>query len=163
MLGPIFMREVVTVPRRAGHYAGRTAVVGLLAILGITTWQATVGFSRDATKCNFDRPYRARTFTFTELDTCLADPACRAAFEAIDQRLPAGSMESCKSSDGVYDLNGNANEWVHLPKGKSPHRSGLKGGWWGPIRARCRPTVTFHDEGDFGYEAGFRCCSEAKP
>lgn len=49
MLGPIFMREVVTVPRRAGHYAGRTAVVGLLAILGITTWQATVGFSRDAT------------------------------------------------------------------------------------------------------------------
>jgi sulfatase-modifying factor enzyme 1 len=121
------------------------------------------GFSRDATKCNFDRPYRARTFPFTELDTCMADPACRAAYEAIDQRLPAGSMESCKSSDGVYDLNGNANEWVHLPKGKSPHRSGLKGGWWGPIRARCRPTVTFHDEGDFGYEAGFRCCSDAKP
>jgi len=49
VLGPIFMREVVTVPRRAGHHAGRVAVVGLLAILGITTWQATVGFSRDAT------------------------------------------------------------------------------------------------------------------
>jgi hypothetical protein len=121
------------------------------------------GFSRDATKCNFDKPYRPRTFPFTELDTCMTDPACRAAYEAIDQRLPAGSMETCKSSDGVYDLNGNANEWVHLPQGKSPHRSGLKGGWWGPIRARCRPTVTFHDEGDFGYEAGFRCCSDAKP
>ncbi|WP_439626723.1 ABC transporter permease subunit [Gemmata sp.] len=49
MLGPIFMREVVTVPRRAGHHAGRAAVVGLLAILGVTTWQATVGFARDAT------------------------------------------------------------------------------------------------------------------
>ena len=49
MLGPIFMRELVTVPRRSGHYAGRAAIVGLLAILGITTWQATVGFSRDAT------------------------------------------------------------------------------------------------------------------
>ena len=49
MLGPIFMRELVTVPRRAGHYAGRAALIGLLTILGITTWQATVSFSRDAT------------------------------------------------------------------------------------------------------------------
>jgi ABC-type transport system involved in multi-copper enzyme maturation permease subunit len=49
VLGPIFMREVVTVPRRAGHHAGRAAVVGLLAVLGVTTWQATVGFARDAT------------------------------------------------------------------------------------------------------------------
>jgi ABC-type transport system involved in multi-copper enzyme maturation permease subunit len=49
VLGPIFQRELVTVPRRAGHYGGRAAAVGLLAILGITTWQATVGFARDAT------------------------------------------------------------------------------------------------------------------
>lgn len=49
MLGPIFSREVVTVPRRAGHFPARAALVGLLCILGITTWQATVGFARDAT------------------------------------------------------------------------------------------------------------------
>ena len=49
MLGPIFMRELVTVPRRTGHYASRAALVGLLGILGITTWQATIGFSREAT------------------------------------------------------------------------------------------------------------------
>ncbi len=49
MLGPIFSREVVTVPRRAGHFAGRVALIGLIGILGITTWQATVGFARDAT------------------------------------------------------------------------------------------------------------------
>ena len=49
MLGPIFMRELVTVPRRAGHYSGRAALIGLLTILGITTWQATIGFARDAT------------------------------------------------------------------------------------------------------------------
>ncbi len=49
MLGPIFARELVTVPRRRGHHAARAAVAGLLGILGITTWQATVGFSRDAT------------------------------------------------------------------------------------------------------------------
>ena len=49
MLGPIFMRELVTVPRRRGHYAARAALVGLIGILGITTWQATIGFSHDAT------------------------------------------------------------------------------------------------------------------
>ncbi|MCI0700076.1 MAG: ABC transporter permease subunit [Planctomycetia bacterium] len=49
MLGPIFSRELVTVPRRSGHYPARAALVGLLGILGITTWQATIGFSRDAT------------------------------------------------------------------------------------------------------------------
>ena len=49
MLGPIFARELVTVPRRRGHHAARAADAGLLGILGITTWQATVGFSRDAT------------------------------------------------------------------------------------------------------------------
>ena len=49
MLGPIFSRELVTVPRRSGHYAQRIALVGLLGILGITTWQATIGFARDAT------------------------------------------------------------------------------------------------------------------
>ena len=49
MLGPIFTRELVTVPRRGGHFPARAAFVGLLGILGITTWQATVGFARDAT------------------------------------------------------------------------------------------------------------------
>ena len=49
MLGPIFMRELVTVPRRRGHYAARAALIGLLGILGVTTWQATIGFGRDAT------------------------------------------------------------------------------------------------------------------
>ena len=49
MLGPIFLRELATVPRRASHYPSRLALVGLLTVLGVTAWQATVGFTRDAT------------------------------------------------------------------------------------------------------------------
>ncbi|OWK43351.1 ABC transporter permease subunit [Fimbriiglobus ruber] len=49
MFGPIFMRELVTVPRRTTHYTARAALLGLLGILGATAWQATVGFTRDAT------------------------------------------------------------------------------------------------------------------
>jgi hypothetical protein len=118
------------------------------------------GFARDTSRCNFDKPYRERTFTFLSWGFCLADPDCREAFAAIDQRMPAGSMEGCRSEHGVFDLNGNVNEWVMIPNNRAPHRSGIKGGWWGPVRNRCRPTVTFHDEGDFGYEVGFRCCAD---
>src|SRR5437763_627103 len=49
MLGPIFAREALTLPRRARHYVMRTAYLGLLWILGLTAWQAVVGWDRPAT------------------------------------------------------------------------------------------------------------------
>jgi ABC-type Na+ efflux pump permease subunit len=48
VLGPIFVRELTTVPRKKSHYASRAALVGLLLVLGVTVWQAMVGFDRDA-------------------------------------------------------------------------------------------------------------------
>jgi formylglycine-generating enzyme required for sulfatase activity len=119
------------------------------------------GYERDPSKCNLDRPYRPRTTVLAPWEECQSRPGCRAAFEALDQRVPAGSMEGCQSRQGIFDLNGNVNEWVELPGKGVSHRAGLKGGWWGPVRNRCRPTVTFHGESDFGYEAGFRCCDDA--
>lgn len=49
LLGPIFAREWLTVPRRSRHYALRAAYLGILWILGLTAWQATVGWNRTAT------------------------------------------------------------------------------------------------------------------
>ncbi len=118
------------------------------------------GYERDASACNIDKPYRARTFDFYRWEKCLADEACKAAYEAIDQRVGAGDFERCVNAWGVFDLIGNANEWVLRPDKKTPHRSGIKGGRWGPVRSRCGPTVGFHDEADWGYEVGFRCCSD---
>ena len=48
MLGPIFTREFLTVPRRDRHFTSRVAALGLLWVIGITAWQATVGFTADA-------------------------------------------------------------------------------------------------------------------
>ncbi|MBI1917771.1 MAG: ABC transporter permease subunit [Planctomycetes bacterium] len=45
MLGPIFNREVLTVPRRPQHYLNRAAYLGVLWVLAVTAWQATVGWS----------------------------------------------------------------------------------------------------------------------
>jgi len=123
----------------------------------------TYGYTRDPAKCNIDRPYRKREKKLRKYERCMKDPRCKAELARIDQRAPAGSMPQCVSPFGIYDLNGNINEWVVRPGKKYPDRSGLKGGWWGPVRGRCRPTVGFHKEEDYGYEEGFRCCKDAEP
>lgn len=42
------MREFQTVPRRGAHYLARTASLGLLWVIGLTTWQAAIGWNRTA-------------------------------------------------------------------------------------------------------------------
>jgi ABC-type transport system involved in multi-copper enzyme maturation permease subunit len=49
MLGPIFNRELLTLPRRPRHYVLRVAYLGLLWVLAMTAWQAVVGWERRAT------------------------------------------------------------------------------------------------------------------
>jgi ABC-type transport system involved in multi-copper enzyme maturation permease subunit len=49
LLGPIFVREWRTLPRRPGHYVARTTYLGLLWLLGLTAWQLLVGFDHTAT------------------------------------------------------------------------------------------------------------------
>ncbi len=122
------------------------------------------GYTRDANVCNQDREYRypdhARRLLHYE--SCLKDEWCSGELARLDQRERIGEQASCVSWAGVFDLNGNVNEWVVRSGQKAPERSGLKGGWWGPIRSRCRPTTTFHKEDDYGYEVGFRCCADAQ-
>jgi hypothetical protein len=121
------------------------------------------GYERDPTQCVIDRLHVEHAGVLKHYDACLESPECRQQFAALDQREPSGSFPKCVSPFGVFDLNGNVNEWVNVPGETAPHRSGLKGGWWGPVRNRCRPTVHFHDENDWGYEVGFRCCRDAAP
>jgi formylglycine-generating enzyme len=118
------------------------------------------GYERDPEVCNIDREYRQPDHSKQLLtyERCLENAACREELARLDQRHAIGSRLSCVSWTGAVDLNGNVNEWVSRPGQDPPHRSGLKGGWWGPVRNRCRPTVKFHKEFDYGYEAGFRCC-----
>lgn len=122
------------------------------------------GYVRDASKCNIDQPYRTPDHSRRMLpfDACMKDPKCTDSFARVDQRRRIGDNRACVSWSGVFDLNGNVGEWVRLPGKSPPKRAGIKSGWWGPVRARCRATVTYHDEGYWGYELGFRCCKDAR-
>lgn len=123
----------------------------------------THGFERDPTACVIDRMYVPPEGGYRRWDECNADAKCAEAFQRVDQREPSGHFPRCRSPFGAYDMNGNANEWVQIPGEVYPRRSGIKGGWWGPVRNRCRPTVRFHKEDDWGYEVGFRCCQASEP
>ncbi len=49
MLGPIFDREWLTLPRRSRHFLMRSVYLGALWILVLTFWQTAVGWERPAT------------------------------------------------------------------------------------------------------------------
>lgn len=88
--------------------------------------------------------------------------------DLADHRQPVTSNPECVSPFGVQNMVGNIDEWVVLDKphwstknrGQKMH-SGLKGGWWGPLRNRCRPTTVDHDEVYHALQTGVRCCKDA--
>jgi ABC-type transport system involved in multi-copper enzyme maturation permease subunit len=49
MLGPIFTREWLTLPRQPRHFVQRSLFIGLLWVLVLTLWQTYVGWDRPAT------------------------------------------------------------------------------------------------------------------
>lgn len=116
------------------------------------------GFERDATACNIDRPYR-----LPDLEAFSDDDKISSEVERLDQRVPSGSMDRCVSPFGVHDMTGNVDEWVTNERPdpeKNIDISGLKGGYFGPIRARCRPITNSHNRWFRFYQVGFRCCAD---
>lgn len=112
------------------------------------------GYARNADACNIDKPY------LNPDERAIANPTTRQAELArLDQREGSGSRESCVSPYGVHDMTGNVDEWVVNESGH-PYKSALKGGYWGPVRTRCRPSTTGHDENFQFYQIGFRCCAD---
>jgi formylglycine-generating enzyme required for sulfatase activity len=109
------------------------------------------GYKRDPSACNFDHTDVVEDYKFK------------------DMRQSVDSNPRCVSPTGVHNLVGNIDEWVILDKphyseknGGRKMMSGLKGGWWGPLRNRCRPVTVDHDEYFHELQTGFRCCADPK-
>lgn len=115
------------------------------------------GFTRDAEACVVDRAWRA----FSETALYPRDSAAaRDELDRLWQGEASGSRPACRSPFGVQDLTGNVDEWTQTTR-SSGYASVLKGGYWGPVRARCRPATRAHNEDYVGYQQGFRCCADA--
>jgi formylglycine-generating enzyme len=115
------------------------------------------GYARDDQACNIDKPYILPSAGRMFDPRTSADELAR-----LDQREPSGTRNSCVSPYGVRDMVGNVDEWVvNVSQAGKPYQSGLKGGYWGPVRTRCRPMTTAHNETFRYYQIGFRCCGEA--
>ena len=115
------------------------------------------GYQRSAEACNIDKPHPE----VNEKALGSSDPKVREAEAArLWQGEASGTRDACVSPFGVFDMTGNVDEWVVNESG-TPFKSGLKGGYWGPVRDRCRPMTTVHAEGFQFYQIGFRCCADA--
>lgn len=112
------------------------------------------GYERNSEACNIDKPHPDVN------EAAMANPLTRDAEVArLWQGEVSGSRESCVSPYGAMDMTGNVDEWVINESGM-PYKSGLKGGYWGPVRDRCRPMTTAHYEQFVFYQIGFRCCGD---
>jgi formylglycine-generating enzyme len=100
--------------------------------------------------------------------------AAQAETRRLDQSEPAGQRSTCSSAEGVFDLTGNAGEWVvhtradpeacQTPEQKA-HPYVVKGCFWGkcfraPHEPSCEYVNCAHDQGFRSYEFGARCCQD---
>ncbi len=115
------------------------------------------GYERDETACVMDRVWRP--FSQAAMNPRDGEVA-KLEMDRLWQGEPSGSRAKCRSAFGVYDLTGNVDEWTTSTQ-TSGFSSVLKGGYWGQVRARCRPATRAHDETFVAYQQGFRCCSGA--
>lgn len=112
------------------------------------------GYRRDADACLNDKQWRQ-----FHGEALMPRKAAMKELDHLWQGEPSGTRDKCKSSFGVHDLTGNVDEWTRSSvAGERP--SVLKGGYWGPVRTRCRPATKAHDESHTFYQQGFRCCGD---
>jgi len=78
--------------------------------------------------------------------------------ERLWQGTPSGSVETCRTPAGVYDLIGNVEEWVISEKKKGWSHV-LKGGWWAS-KFTCKRINDEHEPKFQFYQTGFRCCRD---
>src|SRR5258708_2913494 len=121
------------------------------------------GWERDHDKCNVDNFYidpirfgPKGQFFFYARDEAVAHKE----LSRLDQSLPSGDLETCKSGFGVYDMPGNFDEWVisDEPPRERSKWAALKGGAWGHVRSQCRPMTYSHSPECRRYLLGFRSC-----
>jgi len=114
------------------------------------------GYERKSSECNLDNPWRRYS---SKALSARGSQKCSQELERLWQGKRSGSSPQCSSIFGVEDMNGSIDEWTVRTRG-GQYPSILKGGYWGPVRTRCRPSTRNHGPGHTFYQQGFRCCAD---
>jgi len=117
------------------------------------------GYTRDATKCHGDQPYKFPSRT----KVSNRDPA---ELERLWQGRVSGEMTECVSAYGVHDMNGNADELAASETKNASAKANFDNvTTGGPLYFFFNDTATTeiytHDESFAYYYLSWRCCSEA--
>lgn len=115
------------------------------------------GYSRDPSRCVVDqewRPYDGHAMIRRDDEDTMLE------LDRLWQGVASGARAGCRSDFGVYDMTGNVDEWTRSVR-PLERPSILKGGYWGPVRGRCRPSTRSHTPDYVFYQQGFRCCQAA--
>jgi hypothetical protein len=136
------------------------------ACKGPNGWKYPYGQNYEPDRCNDNVQTVYRVPNWTMLGRWpAADAKQHAAW--LDQSAPSGYLwdnktrnyveNTCKTPEGVYDLTGNAAEWVrrgaaHVVKGCFWY------GCFGGSKPSCDFTNSVHADAFRSYEFGFRCC-----
>ena len=117
------------------------------------------GYVRNAEACNIDKPYivARRQQVGEPRDARRGDRAPRPARAERRPRVVHQPLRRLRH-DGQRRRVGRQREAARSKE--KPYVSGLKGGYWGPVRDRCRPMTTDHNQWHTGYQIGFRCCED---
>lgn len=113
------------------------------------------GWSVEKKTCNSDKAWLAPDWTkFGQIDDDSEKESQR-----LWQGAPSGRYSGCVSVFGVYDMNGNVEEWVSSRKERK-WPGALMGGFWAKPWTGCRGTNDAHQPSFVFYETGFRCCAD---
>ncbi len=113
------------------------------------------GWSVNVKLCNSNKPWKP--VDFAKFD----GPHDEALVESnkLWQGVPSGHYQTCMSPFGIFDMQGNVEEWVSS-RASRKWPGALMGGFWAKAWTGCRGTNDAHQPTFAFYETGFRCCKD---
>jgi sulfatase modifying factor 1 len=120
------------------------------------------GEKYEAGKCNIVGPAHPGVILWKDASINHTDPRFNLVKYKGELMLRrTGATKTCVSrwgDDGIYDMNGNVDEWVDDAKGM------FLGGFYARGKKDgCQSRVTAHPPLYSDYSTGIRCCSDARP